>query len=76
MKNETTCIDPEIIRETITLFKAEGWWQTQTTDPETIELMGTDIIPTPFGANILGSIVRATLAGLNPGMDVVLGSRS
>lgn len=76
MKDSATCIDPEIIRETITLFKGGGVWQAQTTDPETIEIMQTDIIPTPFFDSVPCETVRAKLAGLNPDKDVVIGRRS
>ena len=60
---------------TITLRQQDGIWVGEHTGPgsdEVVELFGTNTLPTPFTANMLGTVVQDAIRKLNPEHLVVL----
>ena len=58
--------------ERMHLFSEGGWWQVKTDSPRTLELFGTDTLPTPFSASVRPSQVYATIRELNPDANIVV----
>lgn len=60
--------------KTIRLYKDEAQraWMAQSSDPEVMELFGTDTLPTPFLTCMPGHEVQAQLASLNPDACVIV----
>ena len=56
----------------ITIKAVNGQWVTVHTDPEVIELMETDTIPTPFTTAIPAQEVLDRITELNPDRRVTL----
>ncbi|KKL73507.1 hypothetical protein LCGC14_2074190 [marine sediment metagenome] len=59
----------------ITLKQAGGIWVSVHSGPgsdEVRDLFGTDTLPTPFTANLLGTVVQDAIRKLNPEHQVVL----
>lgn len=47
-------------------FNGDGDWMVRTNKTETIEVMGTNIIPTPFKASVAAVDVQRIIAEMNP----------
>lgn len=58
--------------ETMILFKEHGKWWIQTDDIHTIDLMGTDILQTPFNDLASPEAVLNAIETLNPNATVKL----
>jgi hypothetical protein len=63
---------PQPMRHTITLYRTAQGWMSKTTDPQTLELFGTDTIPTAFPAAVKESVVLARIQASNPDCNVVV----
>jgi hypothetical protein len=59
-------------REKLELWREPSGWVVRTNDPETIEIMGTDVLPTAFTALASADMVVTRIRELNPDADVVL----
>ena len=57
---------------TIELFLLDGVWMSRNSDPEVLELFGTDLIPTPFKSGCPAHEVLAEIRERNPDCVVSL----
>jgi len=57
---------------TMTLVQSQTGWLVRTDDPHTLELFGTDTLPTPYTAAAPASMVLQAIKALNPGRIVRL----
>lgn len=58
--------------ETMKLFKTATGWNVQTDNQNTIDLFGTDVLPTGFTEKADAETVLTEIKGLNPLANVVL----
>ena len=52
--------------DTIGLYKSDGIWMAQHSDPAIKELFNTNTIPTPYRATVPASVVKTEIQALNP----------
>ena len=56
----------------ITIWIDGDGWMSRDNSPETLELFGTDVLPTPFLRNTRASAVVSVLQELNPDAEIVV----
>jgi hypothetical protein len=64
----------QTMKPTITLLLIDGCWMAKCSEPQILDIFGTDTIPTPFTSAYPMSAVLANISALNPHAVVGIGS--